>query len=263
MAQIEVSPSVEANEARAVRICDQAADSDMVIFPEVQVTPFFAQYPAGNTPYDVDNYKMSMGHPFIGRLQEAAKNNSQYISPNLYIEEAGRCYDRSLWIRPDGTIGGKADMVHIFQAPRFYEQDYYTPSRDGFKVFDTEFGRVGIVICFDRHIPESIQTCARRGAQLVIIPTANCKAEPMDLFEWEVRVQAMHNQVYIAMCNRVGTEGDMEFAGESLVAGPEGDLIVKADDARQVVTCDIDLSEALRSRERKQWSAVRREQFYE
>ena len=63
------------------------------------------------------------------------------------------------------------------------------PSEDGFKVFDTPFGRVGIVICFDRHLPESIRTCALLGAALVIVPTANCKAEPMELFGWEIRVQ--------------------------------------------------------------------------
>ena len=98
-------------------------------------------------------------------------------------------------------------MVHVFQAPQFYEVDYYTPSEDGFKVFDMPFGRVGIVICFDRHLPESIRTCSLLGAALVIVPTANCKAEPMELFEWEIRVQAMQNSVFVAMCNRVGLEG--------------------------------------------------------
>ena len=72
-------------------------------------------------------------------------------------------------------------MVHIAQAENFYEQDYYTPSDDGFKVFDTEFGKVGIVICYDRHLPESIRTCVLKGADLIIIPTANTKSEPMEM----------------------------------------------------------------------------------
>ena len=49
-------------------------------------------------------------------------------------------------------------MVHIAQARQFYEQDYYTPSNDGFKIFDIEYGKIGIVVCFDRHYPESIRT---------------------------------------------------------------------------------------------------------
>ena len=101
--------------------------------------------------------------------------------------------------------------------------------RAGFKVFHTPFGNIGIVICFDRHIPESIRSCALKGADLVIVPTANTKAEPMELFEWEMRVQAMQNQVFIAMCNRVGTEDQMQFAGESIIIHPSGEVIAKAD----------------------------------
>ena len=59
---------------------------------------------------------------------------------------------------------GMSKMVHIYQAENFYECDYYTPSGDGFQVFDTPFGRIGIVICFDRHIPTSIRSCARTDA---------------------------------------------------------------------------------------------------
>ena len=77
-----------------------------------------------------------------------------------------RRYDTSLWIDPHGELLDCAKMVHIAQAEQFYEQDYYTPSDDGFKVFNTPFGRVGIVICYDRHLPESIRTCTLMGAQL-------------------------------------------------------------------------------------------------
>ena len=68
-------------------------------------------------------------------------------------------------------------MVHIAQAEQFYEQDYYTPSDEGFKVFDTEFGKIGLVVCFDRHYPESIRTEVLRGAELILIPTVNTKAD--------------------------------------------------------------------------------------
>lgn len=80
-------------------------------------------------------------------------------------------------------------MVHVAQAYQFYEQDYYTPSDDGFQVFDTSFGKIGIVVCFDRHYPESIRTEALMGADLILIPTVNTKSEPSEMFEWELRVQ--------------------------------------------------------------------------
>ena len=121
-------------------------------------------------------------------------------------------------------------MVHIAQADKFFEQDYYTPSDDGFKVFETEFGKLGIVICFDRDFPESIRSEALKGADLILIPTVNTKAEPSEMFEWELRVQAFQNSTIIAMCNRVGAEGDMDFSGESIVVDANGNVLAKADD---------------------------------
>ena len=153
-------------------------------------------------------------------------------------------------------------MVHIAQAPNFYEQDYYTPSEEGFQVFDTPFGKIGIVICYDRHLPESIRTTTLKGADLIIIPTANTKDEPMEMFEWEIRVQAMQNQVFIAMCNRVGKEDHMDFAGESLLVDPNGDIIFKADDRQQLIECEIDLSKAGKLRKSKPYFSTRRPECY-
>ena len=153
-------------------------------------------------------------------------------------------------------------MVHICQAPHFYEQDYYTPSDSGFRVYDTDFGRMGIVICFDRHLPESIRTCALQGAQLVIIPTANTADEPLEAYEWEVRVQAMQNQVYVAMCNRVGTEGGMAFAGESLIAAPDGSVVAKAGRNEQLLIADLDLSATEEWRRTRPWLGLRRPEWY-
>ena len=82
------------------------------------------------------------------------------------------------------------------------------------------------------------------GAEFIIIPTANTEAEPMEMFEWGRCAQAMQNQVFVAMCNRVGLEGDMDFAGQSIVVHPSGDVIVKTDNAQQLVTCEIDLAES-------------------
>lgn len=116
-----------------------------------------------------------------------------------------------LFIDNNGKIIGNQKMVHIARLEYFYEQDYYTHSEEGFNVFDTEFGKIGIVICFDRHYPESIRTSVLKGAELILIPTANTIDEPKELFQWEIRVPAFQNSVNIAMCNRVGIEDNMTF----------------------------------------------------
>jgi predicted amidohydrolase len=73
------------------------------------------------------------------------------------------------------------------------------------------------VVCFDRYYPESVRTCVLRSAQVIIIATANTTDKPRDLFEYELRTAAMQNGVCIAMCNRLGKEGDVVFCGESMV----------------------------------------------
>ena len=83
-----------------------------------------------------------------------------------------------------------------------------------------------------------------------------------EIFEWEMRVQAMQNQVFIAMCNRVGTEGEMEFAGESLVIAPNGNVIIKADDTEQLLICDIDFQEVKTARKKQDYLSLRRPEQY-
>ena len=165
---------------------------------------------------NVSDYVMTIDDPYVEGICRACRKNRIFASPNIYIEENGKKYDMSLLINDEGKIVGRQKMVHIAQCENFYEQTYYEPSEDGFPVFDTKLGRIAIVVCFDRHYPESVRTEALHGAELILIPTANTSAEPSELFQWEIKIQAFQNSVNIAMCNRVGKEGDMEFSGESM-----------------------------------------------
>ena len=253
LAQMSMTDKIEENLNKSLNFCDKAKDCDLLFFPEIQLSPFFPQYQNKN----VEKYCLYESSSEIQKIKEKAKEHSIYISPNVYMSIENKKYDTSLWINRQGNIVDKAKMVHIAQAENFYEQDYYTPSDDGFKVFDTEYGKVGVVICYDRHLPESIRTCVLKGADLIIIPTANTKAEPMEMFEWEVRVQAMENQVFVAMCNRVGKEDNMDFSGQSLVVDPNGEVICKADDSEQLLACDIDLKQAKELRKKVPYIGTR------
>ena len=103
---------------------------------------------------------------------------------------------------------------------------------------------------------------ALKGADLVIIPTANTEEEPMELFEWEIRVQAMQNAVFVAMCNRVGREDAMDFAGQSLVADPYGNLVVKAGNEEGLISAELDLSLARKRKKEVPWLDLRRTDLY-
>ena len=110
-----------------------------------------------------------------------------------------------------------------------------------------------MVICFDRHLPDGIRGCAQQGAELIIIPTANITEEPLELFAWEVRVQAFQSTAFAAMCNRVGPEGALTFAGESLLAGPDGCLRFKAGGEEELLILDVPLEEVRQARKERPW----------
>ncbi len=182
--------------------------------------------------------------------------------PNVYLEDQGRFYDATLAIDAQGNIVEIGKMVHIAQQPMFYEQDYYDPSDDGFRVVDLAGVRVGIVVCFDRHYAESFRACALQGAELIVIPTVNTIDEPLDIFEAELRAAAYQNNVFVAMANRVGQEDRMQFAGESIVVDPDGRVIVKADDRAQLVIATLDLSAPGQARERRPYISLLRPDMY-
>lgn len=248
------------NAAKAVDAMDKAAESgaDLIFFPEIQFSPFFPQY----ADKDVSKYVMDIDHQYVKQIQQECIDHQLICSPNFYLNEKEKTFDASLMIDSNGDILGISKMVHIAQFPCFFEQDYYTPSDSGFKVYDTAFGKIGVVICFDRHLPESIRTCALKGAKLIIIPTANAKGEPLEMFEWEIRVQARQSNVFIAMCNRVGTEGEMEFCGESIVVDPNGEVIAKSDDQEQILYAEIDLAVVDKIQKERPFETLRRPEFY-
>lgn len=260
LAQMKMSNSLQYNLSQTLSWMAQASNAraDLICFPEVQLSPFFPKF----HNHDPNEYLSSIQDDPIVKIMEKCKEFGIMAVPNLYLKEKDHCFDASPFIDMDGRILGVSKMVHIMQGENFYEQDYYTPSDDGFKVFDTPFGKIGVVICFDRHLPESIRTCTLKGADLIIIPTANLKSEPMEMFEWEIRVQAMQNSVFIAMCNRTGVEDHLEFAGQSLVADPYGDLIGKLDDREQVLYAEIDLSRSRKIRDEKPYMKLRRPEMY-
>lgn len=260
LAQMKNAGNMRENLNKSIGLIKEAAENraDLILFPEVQFTEFFPQYAGQNA----EKYRLKLDSEEVKRLQAASREHSILSVPNIYLEENGKAYDASLLIGADGEIKGIQKMVHIAQAKQFYEQDYYTPADDGFKVFDTEYGKIGIVVCFDRHYPESIRTEALMGAELVLIPTVNTKAEPSEMFEWELRVQAFQNSVAIAMCNRVGREGEMEFSGESMAVDANGARIVKAGDEEQLVYVELDLSASEKIRKNRPYTGLRRREFY-
>jgi N-carbamoylputrescine amidase len=167
-------------------------------------------------------------------------------------------------IDADGSLVGRTRMVHITDYPCFHEQGYYTPGDTGAPVYQTRAGRVGVAICYDRHYPEYMRALAVGGADLVVVPQAGAVGEwPEGLYEAEMRVTAFQNGYYVALCNRVGAEECLTFAGESFVCGPDGEVVARAPAARDTILyADVNLDETARSHARRLFLRDRRPELY-
>ncbi len=260
---------IERNLNKNLQFLDLADEhkADLIFFPELAMTLFFPQYPkrevGGALNHIPDEFALDIEDSRIYAMVERCRDYRLYASCNLYIRDNGGYYNASLWLGPDGSVEADSRMTHVVNATNFHERDYYLPSDNGFFVYETPFGKVGIVSGYDRHIPETIAACAAKGADLVIIPAANVETELMDMYEWELRVEAFQNGVFIAMANRVGIEGALVFCGQSMVVDPNGNIVVKADDSQQFIICNIELTEARLARSKRSYRDVfRPELFY-
>jgi N-carbamoylputrescine amidase len=147
-------------------------------------------------------------------------------------------------IDADGTLLGRSRMHHIAEEPGYNEKFYYWPGDGGWPVYETKAGRLGVAICYDRHYPEHFRALALGGAEVVVVPTATSMSEQAFRNVWEIEVQAaaVANQLFIAVTNRAGLDGELQFFGESFVAGPNGMILAKAAaDEEELLVTEIDL----------------------
>lgn len=238
--QFAISSSKNKNLEKALHWIGQAADkgADLVLLPEGHLLPYFPQKPK----LDTNDLMLDESSDTIRQIQAAAGRHRISVVPNFFLRSLdmpAKGYAASPFIDANGNILGWTKKLHITRSEKFFEADYFLPSDIPVPVYQTSFGRVAILICFDRHYPECWQAVANLGADLVLIPTGNIKDEPLELYEWEIRVAARRYGCYVAMCNRVGREDDMHFCGKSLIISPQGTVITRGGDNEELLLSGI------------------------
>jgi N-carbamoylputrescine amidase len=251
------------NISRGLAALDEAAaqGAAVAVFAELAFERFYPQRPAGPDA-------LALAEPVPGPLTDAfaerAKRHGIVVVLNLYERDGPRAFDCSPVIDADGRLLGRTRMIHITEYACFHEQGYYTPGDTGAPVYDTKAGRLGVAICYDRHYPEYMRALALSGADLVVIPQAGAAGEwPDGLYEAELQVAAFQNGYYTALCNRVGEEDCLTFAGESFVCAPDGRVIARAPAmADTILYADVDLATTAGSHARRLFMRDRRPDLY-
>jgi N-carbamoylputrescine amidase len=263
LVQQAASPDREANLQRGLSAVRQAAEGGarIVCFAELAFDRF---YPQNRADSEVLELAEPVPGPTTERFCELAAELGVVVILNVFERDSGRTFDTSPVIDQNGALLGKTRMVHITDYPCFHEQDYYHPGDRGAPVFETALGRIGVAICYDRHFPEYLRALALAEAQVVFVPQAGVLGEwPEGLFEAEMRVAAFQNGFFSALCNRVGEEEKLTFAGESFVCDPDGRVIARAGTStEEILQCELDLSRVEASHARQLFLRDRRPELY-
>ncbi len=201
----------------------------------------------------------SIPGPSTKAFQQLAKRHGVVVVASLFEKRAqGLYHNTAVIIDADGSLLGIYRKMHIPDDPLFYEKFYFTPGDTGFRAWDTKFGRIGVLICWDQWYPEAARLTAMSGAEILFYPTAigwhpsEKKAFGVNQHgAWETiqRAHAVANGCYVAAINRIGHErpvgGDgLEFWGQSFVAGTSGQILAKAStDQEEVLLVPVDLGQ--------------------
>jgi predicted amidohydrolase len=267
--QFSGSRNWEDNLAAVGRLTQTAADNgvQMIGFHELASTI----YP----PFSKDPALFKLAEPENGASVTAAREIARRYKVLMvfpfYENEDGRYYNSAVVIAPDGEVLMKYRKSHVPSSvgllPGATERDLFGPGDQGFPTVETPFGvRLGVIICYDRNMPESARCSALNGAEILYVPVATIpRLRPW----WELllRARAVENMMFVCAPSRVGLDKGgapgAVYIGESLIVDPTGEIIAHAGgEGEELVWADLDLDLMRKQRETWGFFTERRPELY-
>ncbi len=239
--QVSCSGNPEENMEKTIRKIREtaAAGAQIVVLQELFRSLYFCD------TEDYDNFSLAepIPGPSTDLLGKLAGELGVVIVASLFEKRAeGLYHNTTAVLDADGSYLGKYRKMHIPDDPAYYEKFYFTPGDLGYRVFETRFARIGVLICWDQWYPEAARITALMGAELLVYPTAIGWALSQDqetndeqYTAWQTiqRGHAVANGLHVVSVNRVGREGAMQFWGGSFISNPFGRLLFKASHDRE------------------------------
>ena len=237
-------------------------NADFIVLPEMF-----------NCPYSNDKFieyaEEENNSPTLNEISLLARQNRVYVLAGSIPEKEGdKLYNTSYLFDKKGDIIAKHRKMHLFDIDvkgkiTFKESDVLTAG-DDFTIANTEFGKIGIGICYDIRFPELARVMVENGALILIYPGAfNMTTGPA---HWELlfRSRALDNQVYcIGVAPALNEDASYHSFGHSIIANPWGEIIAETDEKESLIISEIDLDEIKRIREELPLLKNKREDLYE
>ena len=228
--------------------------ANIVCLPELFNAPYFPQ----EEKAEAEQFAEAVPGPTTRALSEAARDCKVVIvGGSVYEKDGNKFYNTTAVFDESGRTLGKYRKMHIPHDPSFYEQNYFERGDLGYKVFETKYGKLGTLICYDQWFPEAARTLSLMGADIIFYPTAigwveGIKPAEGDWKEAWTAVQRGHgiaNATAICAVNRVGSEGTMNFWGGSFISSQFGTMLAHGGDREELVMAEVDLELGKKVRE--------------
>ncbi|WP_042347557.1 carbon-nitrogen hydrolase family protein [Bacillus massiliigorillae] len=259
IAQLSSSLDKDANLKKAEKYIEAAKKkgADIVVLPEMYMALIVPG--SGILPVDVAE---PLNGPFVEGLREAARKNNIYVVCGIFETKENaelRAYNTTVFIDRTGKIIQSYRKTHLYDAFNYVESDTIVAGDNPYKVVDTEFGKIGLMVCYEIRFPEIARQLALQGADMLIIPAGWVKG-PMKEEHWQVllKARAIENTVFIVASNQV----DNIYTGRSMILDPMGVALANAGEEETLITTDIDYERIAKVRGKLPSVKDRRPKFY-
>jgi predicted amidohydrolase len=217
--------------AHALGLVDRAAESDLILLPEIWPCGFFS----------FERYRSdseSLDGPTVTAFKQKARDHNAHILMGSLVENQGeQFYNTSVFIDPRGEIAACYRKIHLFG----YQSDetrLLTPGQE-VVVSDTPWGVCGFSTCYDLRFPELFRRMVDQGARFFFVASAwpHVRLDAWQLFN---RARAHENLAFLISCNAAGSNGGKQYAGNSMIVDPLGQVVVQGSEQEQLVSAEID-----------------------
>lgn len=222
----------------------------LILFPELVLTGYFTREKTKELAEDLNGESITL-------LKEWAREYNLMIIAGFPEKVQEEVFNSAVIIDHNGEVAGTYQKVHLWDE----EEKYFSAGKD-FPVWKTDFGTIGVMICYDTEFPETARILAEKGAEIILAPTANMT--PLEhLQKTYIQSRAAENQVFVATTNRIGVEETTHFFGQSAAANPFGKLLVLGDGEENQYYVEIDVSQIQAARNEFCYLADRRPHVYQ
>ncbi len=225
----------DGNLRRAMAWMEEAArrGTALIVFPEMFLTGYLIRDRLEELTETLPD------GPAVSVLREKARALSMAVIMGMPVSNpGGRPYNAMVMIDRDGSVVHAAPKTHMFGG----EEKMFTPGEE-LRAFDTSFGRMGILVCYDGEFPETARTLALDGAKLLVHCAANMTPYE-DYHPVYMRARAMENCVYTLYSNYVGTEKRFRYCGQSGAWHPTGRVLAQMDETTEGLSyVEIDMKD--------------------